>query len=85
MLIANIPGLLMAFLSLGAAAGLGFEERHTMMMLAGTLMVLMDVAFRAWPWRHDSEGCGGSVCHIPAWVLGLFWLGFGFYYALSPA
>lgn len=83
MLIANIQGLLMAFISLGAAIGVGFEEESAMMMLAGPLLVAMDIAFRMWPRNQVSDRNGGSVCFIPAWLLGLLWLGFGFSYSIG--
>jgi hypothetical protein len=83
MIIGNFPGLLMTFLSLGAAVNVGLEEEGAMMMLAGPLLVLMDVAYRMWPRRGIPDRCGGTVALLPAWTVGLLWFGFGCAYSLG--
>jgi hypothetical protein len=83
MIIGNVLGFVMVFLSLGAASGIGLEAEGAMMMVAGSLLIAMDVVHRLWPRQRTLDRSGGTVCFMPAWTLGVLWFGFGCAYLLG--
>jgi hypothetical protein len=89
MIIFNVPGILMAAIGFGTAAGIGHlagtSAEGLLMIIAGPLCAAMDLVYRTkhgeGRWFHPN--CGGALFFIPMWILGVVWLALGIVYTIQ--
>ena len=86
MLLFNGRGLLAFVLSFAAAEGLmaalQWSGEGRMMMLAGPLLALFDLAYRLARAVTFLRG-GPTILFLPAWIWGLLWTGLGAWYTFG--
>jgi hypothetical protein len=63
----------------------GTSAEGPLMIIAGPLCAVMDLAYRfRRPERHWSHpGFGGALFFIPVWLFGIFWTVLGVFYTIQ--
>jgi hypothetical protein len=88
MIVYNLSGIIMFALSFGAAFGVGHlagrSDSGLLMVIAGSLAVLLDLAYRrssaTGHWFHPARG--GSLFFLPVWLFGFVWTFLGAVYLM---
>jgi hypothetical protein len=88
MIIFNIPGLIMLFISFGIAFGIreltGTSAEGFTMIVAGPIAAACDLSYRLL--RREghwfSPRGGGSLFFLPVWLFGILWLVLGIIYTV---
>jgi TM2 domain-containing membrane protein YozV len=86
MIVINLIGLLVAAISLGVGIGvadkLGSHGHGLAMMIAGPMMVVLDVGYRRFRGLKLVGWRGPAIFWLPAWLWGLLWFGAGVTYVV---
>ncbi|HEV7671402.1 MAG TPA: hypothetical protein VGS22_23025 [Thermoanaerobaculia bacterium] len=88
MIIFNFIGIGMVAIGFGVAFGigslLGLTAEGPLMMIAGPLLLVLDLGYRAKKqppnWFHPRSG--GHLFWLPVWIWGLIWSALGLVYVL---
>ncbi|MBI3892250.1 MAG: hypothetical protein HY303_12075 [Candidatus Wallbacteria bacterium] len=86
MIVFNAPGIAMFVVCFGLASGvcgaLGATSEAVAMLVAGPLLAICDLAYRArlGAGRWFKSEAGGSLFLLPAWILGCVWFLLGILY-----
>jgi hypothetical protein len=86
LIVFNVPGIVIAAVTFGIAFGaeslIGTHAEGPLMLIAGVLIVIFDLAYRLF--RKDGHWLtptkGGSLFYLPAWSCGVLWTILGIVY-----